>query len=110
MHIVGGILLEKPASLPKGLSWVGGMEVSFIGRDVLKKLMEARPQGRENPFMPHLKEKEVPKVVGLPGMWAEHRCTRWCPCVKTGDWSIDWDEMKYEIAFKNGIFKKILPQ
>ena len=86
------------------------MEVGFIGRDVLKKLMEARPQGRENPFMQHLKEKEVPKVVGLPGMWAKHHCTRWCPCVKTGDWSIDWDEMKYEIAFKNGIFKKILPQ
>ena len=86
------------------------MEVGFIGRDVLKKLMEARPQGRENPFTQHLKEKEGLKVVGLPGMWAEHRCTRWCPCVKTGDWSIDWDEMKYEIAFKNGIFKKILPQ
>ena len=73
MHIVGGTLLEKPASLPKGLSWVGGMEVGFIGRDVLKKLMEARPQGRENPFMQHLKEKEMPKVEGLPGMWAEHQ-------------------------------------
>lgn len=73
MHIIGGKLLEKPASLPKGLSWVGGMEVGFIGRDVLKKLMEARPQGRENPFMQHPKEKEMPKAVGLPGMWAEHQ-------------------------------------
>ena len=84
MAIIGGTLLEKPASLPNGLSWVGGMEVGFIGRDVLKKLTEARPQGRENPFMQHLKGKEMPKVVGLPGMPAEHQLCQVAPMCQNG--------------------------
>lgn len=54
--------------LPKGLSWAGGTAGGGF-----KKLMEARLQGRENPFMQHLKEKEMLKVVGLPWMWAEHQ-------------------------------------